>query len=530
MSRRIGAMRAPHETARDTPLPGLAHPRGAAPELPTLRPLAASGSAWPCLRARFGAALGVLLWVGFATWRLGSVPGMSMDEAWSILSARGEWPPDNPLSGMTSYAGPFPVLLLEVFGTDVGLWGLRAAGVLANAALLLVLAALLRRLYPARSILSWALPVLATTPVWLVTLRTGIEVTMFTPLCSVLGLYLLVLGSRRAAFAAGLVWGLLVYNHVIGLAFPVAVAAAWLAVYRRFPPLAWRPLLLGAALGLAPRLAALALFHDRALGGYAARYEPWAAIKDLIWLPKALWETWHGETVYRRYVGRIALGIWPYGLLLAGFAVPWWRRPRRIPRAAWFVLLASLGTAVLVTVGAPYIAVRFLVLPLLGLSTFFVLLGAAALVDEPRWGRLVRGTAFALAACQLFYAVADFYLPWRQQKLGVTTFFLGARSKRASSWAYLPKEALVRELLALSPPPEQIITQPSIERPLRALLHGSSLRARLASDAEPGKRSVFIDYDRPPLADPFCLDVGTSPRCFHSPTPVGGYFVLYREE
>jgi hypothetical protein len=511
-------------------LAGAAHPRGGAPEAAAARPLAASGLRSRCLAATLGGALGVVVWVGLATWRLGSVPGMSMDEAWSILSARGEWPPDNPLSGMTSYAGPFPVLLLRVFGTNAGLWVLRAAGVLANAALLVVLASLLRRLHPARSILRWALPLLATTPVWLVTLRTGIEVTMFTPLCSVLGLYLLVLRTPHAAFAAGLVWGLLVYSHVIGLAFPVAVAAAWFAVYRRLPPLAWRPLLLGAALGLAPRIAALALYHDRALGGYAARYAPWDAIKDLIWLPKALWETWHGETVYLRYVGRIALEVWPYGLLLSGFVVPWWRRPRRVPPVAWFVLLASLGTAVLATVGAPYIAVRFLVLPLLGVSTFFVLLGAAALEHEPRWGRLVHGTALALVACQLLYWVTNFYTPWQQQNLGVTTFFLGARSKRASSWAYLPKEALVRELLALSPPPEQILTNPSIERPLRVLLQGSPLSVKLASEADPAKRSVFLEYDRPPLVEPLCVDVAAQPTCFHAPAPVGGYFVLYRAE
>jgi hypothetical protein len=421
------------------------------------------------------------------------------------------------------------VLLLELFGTEAGVWVLRGASVLANGALLVVLALWLRRSYPART-LAWALPLLATTPIWLVTLRTGIEVTMLTPLLGALGLYLLWRGSPRAAFAAGLAWGLLVYSHLIGLAFPVAVALGWLLVYRRLPPLAWRPLLGGVFLGLAPRLLAIALYHDKPLTGYAAKYSLWDAIKDLIWLPKALWESWHGEAVYLRYVGRVALEIWPYGLLAIGFAVPWLRRPRSIPREAWFILLVSIGTAMLMTVGAPYIAVRFLVLPLLGLNLFFVLLGAAALDLGERWGALVRATALALTACQLVYVVVNFYVPWRDEELGVTTFFLGARSKRTASWAYLPKDALVRELVALSPPPEQIITTPSIERPLRALLQGSPLSVKLAPEADPTRSSVFVDYDRRPLADPLCVELGSEHACFHEPLPIAPYFVLYRKQ
>lgn len=501
---------------------------GQEPEPARERSSVASVSRARTRHAALYAVLGAALWLSLTTWRLDSVPGMSMDEAWSILSARGEWPPENPLSGMTSYAGPFPALLLEVFGTGQGLWVLRGASVLANGALLALVGLWLGRLYPARSTLPWALPLLATTPIWLVTLRTGIEVTMLTPLLGVLGLYLLWRGTPRSVFGAGLAWGLLVYSHLIGLAFPLAVALAWLAVYRRLPEVAWRPLLAGALLGLAPRLLAVALYHGKPLTGSAAGYKPWDAIKDLIWLPKALWEAWHGEAVYLRYVGRIALEIGPYGLLAVGFVVPWLRRPRDIPREAWFTLLTSLGTATLMTLGAPYIAVRFLVLPLLGLSLFLVVLGAAALARDAGWGWLVRGTALALGACQLAYLMANFYLPWREQELGVTTFFLGARSKRTASWAYLPKDALVRELEALAPPPEQILTTPSIERPLRALLHGSPLDVRLAKDADPARSSVFVDYDRRPLADPLCVEVGAQHTCFYEPVPVASYFVVYR--
>jgi len=348
------------------------------------------------------------------------------------------------------------------------------------------------------------------------------------PLLCVLGLHWLCQGTARAAFAAGLAWGLVVYSHLIGLAFPIAAALSWLAVYRRLPPLHWRPLLLGGLLGLAPRLVALALYHDKALTGYAANYAPWDAIKDLIWLPKALWETWHGETVYLRYVGRLALGVWPYGLLLIGFLLPWARCPRRVPREAWFTLLAALGTAVLMTVAAPYIAVRFLVLPLLGLNVFCVMLGAAAIERDASWARCVRGSALLLGACQLFYVLVNFYAPWREQQLGVTTFFLGARSKRTSSWAYLPKQELVQQLLELSPAPEQVLAYPSLHRPLLALLSGTPLVVKLPEDADPTQRSVFVDYNREP-PDPLCVGLGAQRTCFLRPVGIARYYVVYAD-
>src|SRR5213596_1479598 len=92
--------------------------------------------------------LGAAVWLALVTWHLGSVPGLSMDEAWSVLSARGQWPADNPLSGMTSYAGPFPVLLLRLFGTGSSLLVLRGASVVANALMLVLLGRMLAELDP----------------------------------------------------------------------------------------------------------------------------------------------------------------------------------------------------------------------------------------------------------------------------------------------------------------------------------------------------------------------------------------------
>ena len=92
--------------------------------------------------------LGALAWLALTLWKLGDVPGMVMDEGWSIVSARGQWPAANPLSGMTMYSGPFPVLLLRLFGTRHGLLVLRGTSVLMSGLMLLLIARMLAGLYP----------------------------------------------------------------------------------------------------------------------------------------------------------------------------------------------------------------------------------------------------------------------------------------------------------------------------------------------------------------------------------------------
>ena len=91
-----------------------------------------------------------------------------------------------------------------MLGTARGVLILRGASVVANGAALVLLGVLLRRAYPRRGHVLWMLPMIATCPVWLVVLRTGIEVVMFTPLLTVLGLY---------AFIAAIIGG---FNQVRG--------------------------------------------------------------------------------------------------------------------------------------------------------------------------------------------------------------------------------------------------------------------------------------------------------------------------
>jgi hypothetical protein len=471
------------------------------------------------------ASLGI--WLSLVTWRLETVPGMSMDEAWSILSARGQWAPDNPLSGMTSYSGPFPVLLLRLLGTTDGVWILRAASVVANAATLAVIGLGMHRMYPGRAHWAWALAMIATCPVWLIVMRTGIEVAMFMPLLVVLGLYCFMHRTPRMALFGGLSWGLLVYNHLVGVCFIIGIALAWLATYRRWPPILTRHALLGGLLGVAPRIVAVALYHDRPLQGSAAGYSLLPAIGDLRWVPLCLWRTLHGDAVYLRYVGRLAIEPWPYWLLAVAFVVPWLGRRRAAPRPPLFVLLSTLFSSVLLTLAAPYLAVRFFVLPVIGLAAASLLCAAAAVDEDRRWRWPMGATVLGISALNLFYGVSNFYRPWQAHELGYTKFFLGDRSKQTGNWAYYPKETLVRELLAVSPAPQQIVTVATLERPLRVLLDGSPIRVALPANSDPTLRSVFLDYDAPDRSDPRCVPFPGGERCLHRPVEIADYFLMY---
>jgi hypothetical protein len=477
--------------------------------------------------SRLAYVAGALAWLGLASWRLGSVPGMSLDEAWSILSARGQWPPTNPLSGMTSYSGPFPVLLLRLLGTAQGIWILRGASVLANGACLVLVALMLRRAVPGRIPRLWSSALIASLPILLVVQRTGIEVVIFTPLAFVLGLYLFMQKPRVCTFAGGLVWGLLVYNHAIGICFPIAAGLAWWATYRRAPPFELRPAVLGAVAGLSPRLIAELVYHQPLEGG-AARYSLLPALGDLRWVPLGLWRAWHGDAAYLRYVGRLVIEPWPYWLLGVVFVLPWAKRLGQLPRSALFTLLTALISALLVTFAAPYMAVRFFVLPVIGMTAFLAISGSAAIIEKPRWTGPIVGTAFVITFLNLFLCISDFYLPWHQQDLGYAKFFFGDRSKRTGNWHYYPKEALARELLALEPAPDQIITTSTLERPLRVLLDGSPIRVALPTNASAEARSIYVDYLNADRRDPHCVLIAGGERCFTAPTPIARYYVTYR--
>jgi hypothetical protein len=499
--------------------------------------LAGGGQPPPELKAagvrRLNASLlvqlvGAALWLALATWRLTDVPGMSMDEAWSIMSASGQVERANPLSGMSSYTAPLPILLVQLLGPEHGLLALRGASVLANGSTLVLIALLLRGLFSARALRGWALPLIATCPVWLIVMRTGIEIAMFTPLLALLGVYLFSRGTSRAVLGAGVAWGLLLYNHLIGIWVLASLALAWLVAFHGWLPRHWRPLLAGLCLGLLPRCLALLLYPDEQIAGLVRAQSFASAIADLHWLPLMFWQTLTGTTVYLRYVGRVALDVEPYWLIAPSMLLPWVSRLRSVPRHAWFVLVAVVAFGVLVTLGAPYMAVRFFVLPAIGLSVLVVVLGAGAIDRDARWAYVVRAMGILLVVGNLFYLLNDFYLPWQRRELGSRAFFLGERSPRMGSWVYLPKDELVRELLKLDPAPEQVLANASLSRPLQVLLRDTGIRVSTWEAAHNSLRSVLVDYRSGNNPRRRCVTATLGRMCFRGPTIIDSNYVLYR--
>ncbi len=471
-----------------------------------------------------GAAVCAAVWLALACWRLPQVPGLTMDEAWSILAARGLSAPADPLSGMTRYAGPFPVWLLQFAGPEAGWLVLRGASIACNFAAIVLLARILARLAAGRRLEIWALPLIASLPIWFVFMREGIEIAMFGPLLAILGLELVMRENRVPVFAGGVVWGVATYNHLLGAFGPLSLALAFALVHRRLPrlPLGW--LAGGFAIGLAPRVAALALYGDRPLEGGAALYEFEPALRDLAATPHVLWSSLCGDALYLRAVGRVAMPVLPYWLLVIGLLVPFRGKLRELPRPALVTLLAALLLAVMGTVGTPRLAVRYMVLPAIAIAAFAAQLGQAAIEARPEAARFVRGIAAVLVAGNLLYAIGNFYLPWAADELAISRFALGDRNRQESNAPFLPKDGLVRALRERAP--AQVITVPSLERPLRVLLADTPIRVAHTKAADPALPSVYASYFEGRPSRKKCIKTPVR-RCFRHPEPLATHFVVW---
>jgi hypothetical protein len=173
-------------------------------------------------------------------------------------------------------------------------------------------------------------------------------------------------------------------------------------------------------------------------------------------------------------------------------------------------------------------AVRFFLVPVLAITAFLVFLGAAAIERAAAWRWPVRVAALALTACNMFYLVADFMLPWQRGAFTLSTFALGERAASTNTWTYLPKERLAQDLAALTPPPQQVLTVPSLERSLRVLIELGPIRVRLPAAAEAGLRSVFVDYEIGQSTEPYCVPVAWGSTCFADPAPISEWYRIYR--
>jgi hypothetical protein len=476
------------------------------------------------LRDRLWDGLTMAFWTLLVCWKLTSIPGVNMDEAWSIMAARGVWQPADPLSGMTRYSGALPVLLLWWTSTEAGVAVLRWTSVACNGLALCLLIRVLRRVVAPAALRGWALPLLATLPVWLVMVRNGIELAMFTPLLTVLGLYLLLSRRWLPAFFAGVSWGLLAYSHLLGLFGPLSLGLSWLCLARRLPPLRWPALLAGFALGFAPRVIALLLFFDRAIEGTASGYRLGAALADLLWMPAVLWSTLNGGALYLRFVGRQALAVWPYWVLALLLLLPWRKRLGALPRSVWVAALSALLLAVFGCVATPGLTVRYMMLPCIGVCAAVILLGASAIEADARAALLVRGVAAALVCGNLIYLGLDFYRPWQRDELAISSFALGWRNRKESNKPMLPKDALVAELRGRGV--QQVLASPSLERPLRLLLP-DDVRVVGPAAAEAGLRSAWVLFDEGRQPEKRCTPAGPRKLCFRSPERIARYYWLY---
>jgi hypothetical protein len=496
----------------------------AAPTAPTRKAGAPHAVKLSDLRDCLWDGVTMALWALLACWKLTSIPGVNMDEAWSILAARGVWQPADPLSGMTRYSGALPVLLLRLTSTEAGVLVLRCTSVACNGLALLLLVRILRRVVAPAALRGWALPLLATLPVWLVMVRNGIELAMFTPLLTVLGLCLLLSQRSLPAFAAGVAWGVLAYSHLLGFFGPLSLGLAWVCLARRVPPVRWRALMAGFALGIAPRLIALVAFFDRPIEGTAASYRPGPALADLLWMPSVLWSTLNGGAVYLRFVGRQALAVWPYWLLALLLLVPWRKRLRALPRPAGLAALSALLLAGFGCVATPGLTVRYMMLPCIGLCVAVILVGARAIEADARSALLVHAVATALVCGNLIYLGVDFYRPWRRDELAISSFALGRRNRKESNKPMLPKEALVAELRGRGV--TQVLASPSLERPLRLLLP-DAVRVVGPAAAEASQRTAWVFFDEGRQPEKRCTPAGPRRLCFRNPKRLARYYWLY---
>ncbi|HTQ06996.1 MAG TPA: hypothetical protein VMI54_24225 [Polyangiaceae bacterium] len=471
------------------------------------------------------AAPGVCAWLGWfglETFRLRSIPGLDLDEAWYILAGWRQWEQADPFSGLNRYSGALPILFARLVGFDAPWFSLRLLDVFANGLALVLLSAWLRRRHAARSLRGWALPFVATVPLFAISSRHAVETAIFGPLLTFAGLFLLELGGGRAVFGAGLAWGLAAYNHVLWAFVPVTLALAWVAVYRRLPALPWVPLLAGLAVGGAPRALSLLFYADRSVGGPGESWRLGPALADVPALPDVLWRALDGSALYHRFVGAEAVPVLPYFALALAFFVPFLRHPARTPRPLKLLLLFSLLLATTTAILSPLYDLRYLLAPVLALALCAVEAGATLIEWNARFRFLVWPVAAVVVGANLFYFCADFIAPWQRGSIGFGDFALGKRNPHVSNLWYFPRDRLLRTLRELGP--EQILASPSLERPLRVLLAHDKILVRLPKTMQPGLRTVWVDY----YADDARAERCTAGTCFRRPLGVDGLYSVFR--
>jgi hypothetical protein len=307
---------------------------------------------WPLLLVLAMAALLKLAWAG-------SVPGVSGESAFFIWRAeliqQGAW----PFHGMNARTGPFLDYLLAL---PVLIWGatpmvLKVASVLPDTLALIFCYRLLRREANGTAALLACL-MLALNPLLVMMIRNPGEYSALGPLFFFWGLDLLSLSRQRPplSLAAGLVWGLGIFNHSVFAVFPVTLGLAGLAVSRLrllTAPQAWG-MGLGIVLAMLPRLLSRLILSNQEVLSF---FDP-SRLGQLGGFLHMFWRSLDGEVIYKLFTGQHLLsthGILP-AMLVATVLLSLWGWWRRHDSLSWLeqVLVLALPLYLLMTpLGAP---------------------------------------------------------------------------------------------------------------------------------------------------------------------------------
>ena len=399
---------------------------------------------------------------------LGEVPGLHHDEAWVIETAAQMTNGARPLTGMNHYSGVFHVYLLwpvmELWGDGVQV--VRAAGALCGVLFVLLSMLLWRRLFGSRDGALWAGMLLVSSPAFVAFFRFGVELTTVVPVLLFGGLVLLsrahqacppqpldspLAGRARQlrAVAAGVLWGLAGYTHIIALSFPLAAGLAAVAVSRG-RALRQRAVWLtglGLALGFAPRLLLLASSDQVLPGPHLA-----AGLSELLlglrYLPVLLSGLWDGELVYQRFAGGNLLVVLPLAsaallLLILGRGLLLRRTPPA-PAELWLWLFLLLHGLALLLI-TPALSLRYYAL-LVQLLPLAVVALAAPLMAHGRWPRRLVQLLLGLMICANgAYLAANYFYAFAIRGGTPAVFSLGQRLTETSNH-FVRTDLLYRQL------------------------------------------------------------------------------------
>jgi 4-amino-4-deoxy-L-arabinose transferase-like glycosyltransferase len=439
-------------------------------------------------RAVLAVALGVatvLLCSG-----LDAIPGLHGDEAWVGLRAHAIWNGERPVTGMNAYTGPIYEFLMAAWLRLVGyrVFTLRLLTSLTSLLTIVLYHRTTTRLF-GPTVAALATLTLVSMPFFTAFGRLAGENFALNPILAV-GAILLLLESEDVTprphgpawrrwllpFFSGVCMGLGTWNHAIFGSVPIAVAAA--ALQRRGASLLRRAstytVSAGCLIGLVPLVFIQLRSHLIQLQGHlpADAGHPGTALPqraaslDLLreflhgllnrltdW-PALFFQIAHGDILFRRFAGELALGSPNVVAVLAavGLAAMWtMRTPDRdagVETRAMQVTVFSGALFMSTLFICPGNSDRYFLLPLyvvpLLVAMAFVRLWNGSLRGLPGWPLW----AFAVfIGSQLARTGVDYFAAQERSHGRVSILMLGRQAETSNH--YLRTDGLYRQLVSL---------------------------------------------------------------------------------